>query len=42
VHTAKQSVLEVIGGTGSYAGAHGSVTFRYLTQTTAALDILLR
>lgn len=42
VHAAKQSVLTVTGGTGSYAGAHGTVTFRYLTQTTAALDVRLR
>jgi hypothetical protein len=42
VHAAKQSVLDVIRGTGSYAGAHGTVTFRYLSQTTAALDIRLR
>ena len=42
VHAARQSVLNVIAGTGSYAGAHGTVTFRYLSQTTAALDIQLR
>ena len=42
VHTAKQSVLEVAGGTGFYARARGTVTFRYLSQTTAALDIQLR
>jgi hypothetical protein len=42
VHAARQSVLNVIAGTGSYAGAHGTVTFRYLTRTTAALDIQLR
>lgn len=42
VHAAKQSVLTVSGGTGSYVGAHGTVTFSYLSQTTAALDIRLR
>ena len=42
VHAARQSVLNVIAGTGSYGGAHGTLTFRYLTQTTAALDIQLR
>ena len=42
VHAAKQSVLDVVAGTGAYAGAHGTVTFRYLSQTTAALDIRLR
>ncbi len=42
VHAARQSVLTVITGTGAYAGAHGTLTFRYLTQTTAALDIQLR
>jgi hypothetical protein len=42
VHAAKQSMLTVTSGTGSYAGAHGTVTFRYVSQTTAALDIRLR
>ena len=42
VHAAKQSVLEVVAGTGAYAGAHGTLTFRYLSETTAALDIRLR
>jgi hypothetical protein len=41
VHQAKQSVLTIIGGTGTYADAHGAVTFRYLNQTTAAVDIQL-
>jgi hypothetical protein len=41
-HAAKQSVLTVTGGTGSYTGAHGTVAFRYLSQTTAALDVRLR
>jgi opacity protein-like surface antigen len=42
VHAAKQSVLTVTGGTGAYQGARGTVTFRYLTETTAALDVSLR
>jgi hypothetical protein len=42
VHAAKQSVLTITGGTGTYVEAHGTVTFRYLSQTTAALDIQLR
>jgi hypothetical protein len=42
VHAAKQSVLAIVAGTGSYAGAHGTLTFRYLSQTTAALDVQLR
>jgi phage-related tail fiber protein len=42
VHSAKLSVLQVVAGTGAYAGAHGTVTFSYLSQTTAALDIRLR
>jgi hypothetical protein len=42
VHAAKQSVLQVVSGTGAYAGAHGTVTFRYLSETTAALDIRIR
>ena len=41
-HAARQSVLDVAGGTGAYAGARGTVVFRYLSQTTAALDIRLR
>lgn len=42
VHAARQSVLDVVGGTGSYAGVRGTVVFRYLSETTAALDIRLR
>jgi Allene oxide cyclase barrel like domain len=41
VHAAKQSVLTVSGGTGAYAGAHGTLTFRYLSETTAGLDVSL-
>ncbi|MGH3009865.1 MAG: hypothetical protein ACRDLM_10750 [Gaiellaceae bacterium] len=41
VHSAPRSVLRVTGGTGTYAGARGTVTFHYLSQTTAALDIQL-
>ncbi len=41
-HTAPSSTLAVAGGTGSYRGSHGTVAFRYLGQTTAALDIRLR
>jgi hypothetical protein len=29
----------VTGGTGAYRGRHGTVTFRYLSETTAALDV---
>jgi hypothetical protein len=42
VHAAKQSVLSITGGAGSYSGAKGTVTFRYLSETTAALDVRLR
>ncbi|MGH2934246.1 MAG: allene oxide cyclase barrel-like domain-containing protein [Gaiellaceae bacterium] len=42
VHAARQSTLSIVAGTGSYTGAHGTVTFRYLSETTAALDVRLR
>jgi hypothetical protein len=38
-HAAPSSSLTVTGGTGSYRGSKGTLTFRYLSQTTAALDI---
>jgi hypothetical protein len=38
-HQAKTSVLRVLGGTRAYAGAHGTATFRYLSETSAALRI---
>jgi hypothetical protein len=38
-HTTPSSTLAVTGGTGTYRGTHGTVTFRYLSETTAALDI---
>jgi hypothetical protein len=38
-HTAPRSTLGVTGGTGAYRGRHGTVTFRYLSETTAALDV---
>jgi hypothetical protein len=38
-HTAASSTLTLTGGTGRYRGSHGTLTFRYLSQTTAALDI---
>lgn len=41
VHAAPSSTLAVTGGTGVYSGRHGTVTFRYLSQTTAALDVTL-
>ena len=37
-----KSILHVVGGTGSYANARGTVTFRYTSETTAALDVQLR
>ena len=40
-HTARSSTLSVTGGTGSYRSSHGTVTFRYLSETTAALDVRL-
>jgi hypothetical protein len=40
-HTAPTSTLQVTGGTGAYRDSHGTVTFRYLSETTAALDVRL-
>jgi hypothetical protein len=40
-HTTPTSTLEVTGGTGAYRGRHGTVTFRHLNETTAALDVRL-
>jgi hypothetical protein len=36
-HTAKQSVLEVLGGTDAFRGARGTATFRYLSETSASI-----
>jgi hypothetical protein len=41
-HTAPKSTLEVTGGTGRYRGSRGTVTFRYLSQTSAGIDVRLR
>ncbi|HET7567739.1 MAG TPA: hypothetical protein VFJ91_07105 [Gaiellaceae bacterium] len=41
VHAAPSSTLAVTGGTGIYAGRRGTVVFRYLSETTAALDVRL-
>jgi hypothetical protein len=40
-HAAKQSVLQVRGGTGAFRGAKGTATFRYLSETSAALHVEL-
>jgi hypothetical protein len=42
VHSARTSTLAVTGGTGRYNGARGTVTFRYLSETSAELDVHLR
>jgi len=42
VHAAPKSTLTISGGTGRYAGAQGTVTFRYLSQTSAELDVRLQ
>jgi hypothetical protein len=36
-HTAPQSVLRIVGGTGRYANAHGRAVFRYLSETTGSV-----
>jgi hypothetical protein len=40
-HTAKQSLLQVRGGTGAYRGAKGTAAFRYLTETSGAMHFTL-
>jgi hypothetical protein len=40
-HTAKQSVLQVRGGTRGYRGAKGTATFRYLSETSGAIHFAL-
>src|SRR5262245_50139762 len=40
-HADPASTLTVTGGTGRYRNAHGTVTFRYLSETTAGLDVQL-
>ena len=40
-HTSKTSILRVVGVTGAYDRAHGKVVFRYLTETSAALQIAI-
>jgi hypothetical protein len=40
-HTAKQSVLRVVGGTDAFAGAHGTAALRYLTETSGAVHVSL-
>lgn len=40
-HAARESVLRVAGGTGAFEGAKGTATFRYLTETSAAIHVAL-
>jgi hypothetical protein len=42
VHAAPKSTLSLTGGTGRYRGSRGTVVFRYLSQTTARLELHLR
>jgi hypothetical protein len=40
-HAAKQSVLQVRGGTDAFRGAKGTATFRYLSETSGAIHFAL-
>ena len=40
-HTAPRSILTVTGGTGRFRTARGTVTFRYLSETSASLAVNL-
>lgn len=40
-HASPSSTLAITGGTGAYRGRRGTVTFRYSSETTAALDVQL-
>lgn len=40
-HYRKQSQFRIVGGSGSYSGARGTATLRYLTETSVAVHIEL-
>lgn len=42
VHAAPSSTLALTGGTGAYAAARGTVVFRYMSRTSATLEVRLR